>query len=222
MGAHSFETTIFATNLKSFHRAFEQESEQDRYENGHDCYSGSIGQKSGARMVVDKPITEEQYRQLIEETGWGDKWDSVCFAAPIAEVKLVGKAKTKTAKFVAADASEARDMALAKYGSENARVKVVSTTCLRGVSYKLEKVESQKGWRVKVGWDEVHFETKSLALAFYKEQLLAGKQADMLYKDQQYKRVVKKKAQFEITVEIQKTKVGTKISHYNVWGMAAC
>lgn len=216
MGACSFSLTIDATNEKQFAKAFHDAAAEDRYENGHDSYSGTIGQKSGWRMLSATPVSRARLAELKEKHE-GDKWGDA-MACPVAEEKLVGKPKIKKVKVEAGDSWEADSLACSQL---NGKVKVLNRTVLKEAVYVLEKVETQVGWRVEFGWNKVSYGTKSECLKLYKEKLMAGETAKMVYIDPVFKRVLKKQTLWEVEVEIQETQTTTNISHYAVWGWAA-
>lgn len=218
MGACSFSLTIDATNEKQFAKAFHDAAAEDRYENGHDSYSGTIGQKSGWRMLSATPVSKSKLAELKEKHE-GDKWGDA-MACPVAEEILVGKAKTKKVKVEAGDSWEAQNAARAMFGGD-VKVSFKGSTKVKEATYKLEKLDIKTGWRVKRWNSEEVFEKKGDCLKRYKELLSAGENVSMFYKDQEFKRVLVKPSVWEVDVEIQSFRVGDKISHYAVWGWAA-
>lgn len=218
MGASSFELTINAKNDRDFAKLFREEAEQDRYENGNDPYRGTIGQKRGWRMLSSVPVGVAELRALKEKHE-GDKWGDA-MACPVAEEKQVGKTKTKTVKVTADSSWDVESAVKAKFPAY--RVRITGRTKVREATYRLEKVEIQKGWRVVWGYNrEEVFEKKGEAVKRYKALLLQGENASLQYKDSEFKRVLKRQAQWEVTVELKKFKETKKISHYAVWGWAA-
>ena len=217
MGACSFELVIDATNNKQFRSLFFEAAEEDRYENGHDAYSGTIGQKNGYRMF--DMVTPENLRAL-QERHEGGKWDDA-HAVPVAEVKKKGRSKTRTRVMIARDQQEAKQAFIEKYG-EGKKVIIKSVTKTREAVYKLVKKDTNTGWRVTYGWNGVFYGTKAQCEKLLKEKVLAGERnCNMVQQAQQYERVMKTLPKYEITAELYAEKPTGKVSHYVVWGWAA-
>ena len=218
MGACSFSLNIDAKNDKQFAKAFHAAAEEDRYENGNDAYRGTIGQKNSWVMVQSTPVDPSELSELQEKYDSG-KWDPP-HAVPVAERKLVGKAKTKTIKVEASDKWEAYRKVREMFPGQ--KVEIGDTSLLREARYALKKIEIGKGWRIRFNaYNEEIFGTKGECTKRYKELILAGKSCTMMYMDSSYERVKTKESQYSVTVTHQKWKVGNKISHYFVWGWAA-
>jgi len=219
MGASSFQIMIHAKNNKEFSKAFHAEAMEDRYECGNDAYSGTIGQKVSFQMLSKTPVDAATLRGL-QEKHEGDKWGDA-MACPVAEEKAFGKSKTKTVKVECEKGWEALEKVRAMY-PEYTVITETNATKVRDPKWSLEKVVFQKGWRVSWGFGkETLFEKKGAAVKGYKELLLKGEKATLTYQDTKFQRVLKRQAQWSLTVVLQKYKSTGKVSHYAVWGWAA-
>jgi|13_taG_2_1085334.scaffolds.fasta_scaffold05799_7 hypothetical protein len=219
MGACSFSLTFDVTTEKRFAKAFHAAADEDRYENGNDPYRGTIGQKRGWVMLSSTPVSKTRLEELREKHE-GDKWGDA-IACPVAEETLVGKPKTKKVKVEASDKWGAYSAARDLFGSD-VKLEIKSASKIKDARYALEKLDVAKGWRVKYGWNnEVVFQKKGEAVKKYKELLLAGEKAQIFYTDLDFQRVLVKQARWELEIEVQKFRVGKKVSHYAVWGWAA-
>ena len=232
MGAQGFSFTISATNQGAFERSFNALVREDQYENGHDPYSGTIGQKSGYTMLHSGestyqekiPVSPSELERLREENE-GAKWGPAV-ACPVAVMKEVS-ATTKTKKIKSestyACKKKLKETTKARKGCE-VTIKIQSVTKIKDAQYKLRKVGSPKEWRVVNGYGHSHFssKTKKEALEQYKIRLLAGERVQLIFVDQEWERVQTHQPEFEVEYTVFQRKKTKKISHYEVWGWAAC
>ena len=233
MGAHGFGLTIMSKSISKFNLAFQSAVKSDRYENGHDAYSGSIGQKDGYELVSRDPIDPKDFEKLKEkneESKWGP-----AMACPVSEVKEISTSSSKTKKIKWAGRQD-----LSRWEAKNRleedikprkncyiRIQVTAVTKMKDAEYKIQKVESPKEWRVerymggRGGDCRFRSKTKAEALRLYKQALTNGESVRLIYIDQEWVRVLAKPSEYEVTYTVTNLKSTGKISHFEVWGWAA-
>jgi hypothetical protein len=229
MGSCSFGLRINATNLEEFKKKFYDLVEEDRYENGHDAYSGTIGQKSGWNMLSSTPISQSKLSEL-KNRHEGDKWGNA-MACPIAKVKTVSDVVTVT---------KTVDVLLTGWGENTEAIRLTVATLPENAkivekSIKVDKVsdpvyvaeltmksKENEGWRVRCcgSIQPQIFKTQAEANKVAKELIVKG-MTEVFKQGPSYKQVMKKPPVYKVTLQYQLTEITNEISHYEVWGWAA-
>ena len=229
MGACSFSLRINATTLEEFKKKFYAKAEEDRYENGHDAYSGTIGQKSGWNMLSTTPVSQSKFSELKNKNE-GDKWGKA-MACPIAKVKTVSDVITVTKIVDITNPngwSERTDAIQLAVTDLPANAKVMEKFQVDKVSdpvYVAElkmKSKENEGWRVRCcgSVQPQIFKTQAEANKLAKELIVKG-MTEVFKQGPSYQQVMKKPATYKVTLQYQLTEITDEISHYEVWGWAA-
>lgn len=150
MGASTFVVERKG-KLTEGERLFREAAEDDRHECGQGPYNGSIGQKSGFRVLNTNPLHPDEVQGYVDRNiDKSDKWDSTALALTIAAV--TGKPRRRTFTVKAKSKAEAIEKAKARIKAKTPQhfkvieAKATSTTHSNKVRRK------KHGGKPKVQW----------------------------------------------------------------------
>lgn len=219
MGARGFEYTVEAKSLEDFKTRFFELAEMDRHDNGHDCYSGDIGQKSHYVMLSSTPVSPSVL-ETLEQENEGDKWGPA-MAAPVKERKLVGERYVKKVRGYGNSRWTALERAKSELDLTKSLIISQNADLLSDPKFKLVPSGEESGWFVTGSNVSSPFKNKSEAKKVYKETLLKTGHGSLIYKDNCFTRVCSREAMWEFTIVLQDFELTEEIAHFKVWGWAA-